>query len=193
MMTVWATAFRIWVAARPASTPAPAPAVDPASVVPVGQLASVLISATVLAAAISALVAWLNNRRNARIQERKNAADEGSDLVSRYKEAASEERAAKESAVRTVQNLLDISQQQVTSLQSTVGRLNDTIMTLQRSTESQQVLIDAITEERDRLQQEQEHLQQQIDEKRQELLSAQQEILELTYPKSVVTDIRKTR
>lgn len=189
-MTVWAAAFRIWVAARPASTPSPAPVVDPASTVPIGQLASVLISATVLAAAISALVAWLNNRRNARIQERKNAADEGSDLVARYKEAASEERAAKESAVRTVQNLLDISQQQVTSLQSTVGRLNDTILTLQRSTESQQVLIDAITEERDRLQHEQANLQRQIDEKRQELLSAQQEILELTYPRSVVTDIR---
>ncbi|PYY60022.1 hypothetical protein DEJ17_06530 [Curtobacterium sp. MCSS17_011] len=158
-----------------------------------GQIASVLISATVLAAAISALVAWLNNRRNARIQERKNTADESNDIVARYKEAAAEERSAKESAVQTVQKLLDISQAQVVSLQSTVGRLTDTIDTLQRSAESQQDIITAITQERDRLQQEQEQLQKQIDEKRDELLQAQQEILELTYPRSVVTDIKSHR
>ncbi|WP_123939255.1 hypothetical protein [Curtobacterium sp. PhB137] len=158
-----------------------------------GQIASVLISATVLAAAISALVAWLNNRRNARIQERKNTADESNDIVARYKEAAAEERSAKESAVQTVQKLLDISQAQVVSLQSTVGRLTDTIDTLQRSATSQQGIIAAITQERDRLQEEQENLQQQIDEKRDELLRAQQEILELTYPRSVVTDIKSHR
>lgn len=180
-----------WVATRP--SPTPGPSVDPESVVPVGQIASVLISATVLAAAISALVAWLNNRRNARIQERKNTADESNDIVARYKEAAAEERSAKESAVQTVQKLLDISQAQVVSLQSTVGRLTDTIDTLQRSAESQQDIITAITQERDRLQQEQEQLQQQIDEKRDELFQAQQEILELTYPRSVVTDIKSHR
>lgn len=180
-----------WIATK--QPPAPSPTVDPASVAPVGLITSTLLSAVVIAAAISAVVAWINNRRNARIQERKNAADEGNDIVARYKEQAAEERAAKESAVRTVQNLLDISQAQVVSLQATVGRLNDTIMTLQRSAESQQGLIDAITEERDRLQQEQEHLQQQINEKRDELLKAQQEILELTYPRSVVKDARNRR
>ena len=179
----------VWWAAKQT----PAPAVDPASVAPVGLITSTLLSAVVIAAAISAVVAWINNRRNARIQERKNNADEGNDLVARYKEAAAEERSAKESAVRTVQNLLDISQAQVTSLQATVGRLNDTIVTLQRSADSQQGLIEDITRERDRLQQEQENLQKQIDEKRDELLKAQQEILELTYPKSVVTDFKSHR
>lgn len=188
MTAAWVIA---WVAAK--QTPAPAPSVDPASVAPVGLITSTLLSAVVIAAAISAVVAWVNNRRNARIQERKNNADEGNDIVARYKEAAAEERAAKESAVRTVQNLLDISQAQVTSLQSTVGRLNDTIVTLQRSAESQQGLIEDITRERDRLQQDQANLQKLIDEKRDELLKAQQEILELTYPRSVVTSIRSQR
>ena len=187
MTLVWL----VTIAARP--SPTPLPAVDPSSVAPAGQLASILISATVIAAAISALVAWLNNRRNARIQERKNAADEGSDLVARYKEAAAEERAAKESAVSTVQKLLDIAQAQITSLQATIGRLNETITTLQQSAESQLDLIETIRGERDRLTSQQLELQKQIDEQREELLKAQQEILELTYPKSVVTDIRNHR
>lgn len=156
----------------------------------VGLLVSVLISAGVFSAFIAGLVAYINNRRNARIAERKNTADEDNDLVTRYQTMATEERSAKESAVKTVRELLAIAEAQIASLQGTITRLTETIGVLQHSAQSQQDLIDAITRERDRLQVEQEKLQHDIDDKARELLTAQAEILELTYPKNKVADIR---
>lgn len=156
----------------------------------IGLLVSVLISAGVFSALIAGLVAYLNNRRNARIAERKNVADEDNDLVTRYQTMATEERSAKESAVKTVRELLAIAEAQIASLQGTITRLTETIGVLQHSAQSQQDLIDSITRERDRLQVEQEKLQHDIDDKARELLTAQAEILELTYPKNKVADIR---
>lgn len=156
----------------------------------IGLLVSVLISAGVFSALIAGLVAYLNNRRNARIAERRNTADEDNDLVTRYQTMATEERSAKESAVKTVRELLAIAEAQIASLQGTITRLTETISVLQHSAQSQQDLIAAITKERDRLQVEQEKLQHDIDDKARELLSKQAEILELSYPSAAVRDIR---
>jgi chromosome segregation ATPase len=156
----------------------------------VGSLVSALISGAVAAAVIGGFFAYINNRRNARIAERKNTADEDNDLVTRYQTMATEERSAKESAVKTVRELLAIAEAQIASLQGTITRLTETIGVLQHSAQSQQDLIDAITRERDRLQVEQEKLQHDIDDKARELLTKQAEILELTYPKNRVADIR---
>lgn len=156
----------------------------------IGLLVSVIISAGVFSAAIAGLVAYLNNRRNARIAERKNTADEDNDLVTRYQTMATEERSAKESAVKTVRELLAIAEAQIASLQGTITRLTETISVLQHSAQSQQDLIESITQERDRLKHEQEKLQNDIDVKSRELLTKQAEILELTYPGSKVRDIR---
>jgi uncharacterized protein YoxC len=156
----------------------------------IGLFVSALISAGVLSAAIAGLVAYLNNRRNARIAERKNTADEDNDLVTRYQTMATEERSAKESAVKTVRELLAIAEAQIASLQGTITRLTETITVLQHSAQSQQDLIDSITAERDRLKHEQEKLQHDIDAKSKELLNKQAEILELSYPSAAVRDIR---
>lgn len=156
----------------------------------IGLLVSAVISASVVAALVGGLFAYINNRRNARIAERKNTADEDNDLVTRYQTMATEERSAKESAVKTVRELLAIAEAQIASLQGTITRLTETIGVLQHSAQSQQDLIDAITRERDRLQVEQEKLQHDIDDKARELLTKQAEILELTYPKHKLADIR---
>lgn len=141
-----------------------------------------LLSVGVLSAGISALVGWLNNRRNARIQERKNTADEGNDLVARYKEAAAEERAAKDSAVATVQTLLAIAQGQIDTLKDTIQRLTSTIEALQKSAATQVDLIQGITDERDLLQTRLVDAVKLIDDQKAELLQRQHEILELSYP-----------
>jgi chromosome segregation ATPase len=156
----------------------------------IGLFVSSVISAAVLSAAIAGLVAYLNNRRNARIAERKNTADEDNDLVTRYQTMATEERSAKESAVKTVRELLAIAEAQIASLQGTITRLTETITVLQHSAQSQQELIESITAERDRLKHEQEKLQHDIDAKSKELLNKQAEILELSYPSAAVRDIR---
>jgi chromosome segregation ATPase len=153
-------------------------------------LVTACISVPVVAGLIAGLVSYLNNRRNARIAERKNTQDEDNDLVTRYQTMATEERSAKESAVKTVRELLGIAEAQIASLQGTITRLTETIGVLQHSAQSQQDLIESITQERDRLKLEQEKLQKDINDKSQELLNKQAEILELSYPHATVKNIR---
>lgn len=151
------------------------PAVDGA-----GELVSYLLSAAVMAALVTGLFNWINNKRNARIAERKNTADEDNDLVARYQAMATEERAGKESAVKTVTELLGIAETQIQTLKGTVAQLSATIETLQRSAESQHDLIEDIRRERDRLTAALALSQQRVDEQRAELLAKQAEILSLS-------------
>lgn len=111
---------------------------------------SAVISASVIAALVTGVIQYFINRRNSNIAEKKNTVDAESDIISRYKEAAAEERLQKESAVATIKNLLQITEDQVTSLKSTVDVLNNTIISMRELNESQHDIIDQITLDRDR-------------------------------------------
>lgn len=145
----------------------------------VSMIITSVVSATVFSALITGLVQFLMNRRNSRVTERKNAVDEESDLVSRYKEAASEERAAKESAVRTIKELLENSQEQIVSLKGTVETLNNTIKLMETLAVSQKSVIDQLTSDRDRTQAALDRAEDRIREQTEELIQKQKEIQSL--------------
>ena len=168
-------------------------ATPPASTQPdiVQVVITSIISATVFAAFITGLVQYLINRRNSRITERKNTIDAESDIITRYKEAASEERAQKESAVETVKNLLSIAESQVESLKSTVVTLNGSIDLMTKMASAQQEVIDQLTFDRDRTKIALERAVTQIDKQKEDLIRHQQEILELTYSKEAVAKIKE--
>lgn len=173
-MNDWATLTFVWAAVAPTN--------DPLSNL-IGLIVTATISAGVLGTAIGGFVQYLINRRNSRITERKNAVDAESDLVARYKEAAAEERAQKESAVRTVRELLAASEEQVQTLKDTVSTLNNTIDLMSRLTDSQQDVILKLTADRDKTQIALERAEARIEQQKNELIQRQREILELTRGK----------
>lgn len=118
----------------------------------VSLVITAVVSATVFSALITGLIQYLINRRNSRITERKNTVDAESDLVSRYKEAAAEERAAKSSAVETIKMLLAEAKENIETLKSTVSTLNSTIEALKDVNAAQGDVIKQITADRDRTQ-----------------------------------------
>lgn len=146
----------------------------------VAQLFTNVITTGVIAALITSGVNYFTGRKNARIQERKNAVDAESDIVNRYKEQAAEERMQKESAVKTIRDLLAASEAQVQSLKDTVKALNDTIDLMSRVAESQTDIIKRLENERDRTDELRINAEKLRDEKIEELRKAQIEILELT-------------
>lgn len=123
---------------------------------PFADVASLLITATVSASVVASLITnlfqFLISRKNARITERRDSLDAESDVVLRYKEQAGEERAQKESAVRTIKDLLSESKQQVSALASTVETLTNTIKLLETLTTTQSTMIVQLTQDRDRTQ-----------------------------------------
>lgn len=137
------------------------------------------VSATVFSAIITGLIQYLMNRRNARITERKNTVDAESDVIVRYKEQASEERAAKESAVRTIKELLADSRQQVEILNGTVSTLNTTIKMLEHLSASQEDIIKQLTDDRDRTREALKLAEMRVQAQRDELAAKQQEIQDL--------------
>lgn len=164
---------------------ATAPAPEPGSIDPQQLLTLVLttgISATVIASLITGLIQFIINRRNSRIVENKNTTDAEGDLVTRYREAAAEERAQKESAVETIRALLAISEDQIDSLKSTVDSLTQTIAVMRDAAGAQKSLIDQIIADRDRIKASYENAQLKVDQQREELIRTQREILELSYP-----------
>ncbi|QIG57840.1 hypothetical protein SEA_PAULODIABOLI_106 [Microbacterium phage PauloDiaboli] len=118
----------------------------------VSLVITAVVSATVFSALITGLIQFLINRRNSRITERKNTVDAESDLVTRYKEAAAEERAAKSSAVETIKMLLAESKEGIETLKSTVATLNSTIELLKDVNAAQGDVIKQLTADRDRTQ-----------------------------------------
>jgi chromosome segregation ATPase len=156
-----------------------------------GLIVTSVVSATVVSALIGGIIQYFINRRNSRVTERKNAVDAESDLVVRYKEAASEERAQKESAVETVKNLLGIAEAQVDSLKSTIITLNTSIDLMTKMANAQQEVIDHLTFDRDRTKIALERAVDQIEAQKAELLRHQKQILELTYSEGDIDAIRK--
>ena len=165
-----------------AATPAPTPesgAFDPQSVI--GLLFTAGISAGVLGAIITGVVQYLINRRNSRILERRNAVDAESDLVSRYREAAAEERTQKESAIQTIGKLLAIAETQIVSLKATVDSLTNTIRSMNEASDAQRTLIEQLKQDRDRVQDALDRALSEVEEQKLELLRNQRQILDLTY------------
>lgn len=150
---------------------------------PVADVVSLVItsvvSATVFSALITGLVQFLINRRNSRITERKNTVDAESDLVGRYKDAAAEERTAKESAVKLIRELLDDSKEQVIALKSTVDTLSATISMLENLTTSQDAMIKQLTTDRDRTQAALDRAEERIVHQKEQLRLKQEEIQSL--------------
>lgn len=137
------------------------------------------VSATVFSAIITGLIQFVINRRNSRVTERKNTVDAESDVIVRYKEQAAEERAAKESAVRTIKELLADSREQVEILNGTVATLNGTIRVLENLSASQQDIIKQLTDDRDRTAEALKLAEIRVQEQRDLLASKQQEIQDL--------------
>lgn len=151
-----------------------------------------VVSASVFGALISGVVQYVINKRNSRITERKNTVDTESELISRYKEAAAEERLQKESAVSTVKSVLAIAEKQVESLKTTVTVLNQTIELLKKTATAQQEVIDKLTDDRDRAQVDLLTAQREISQQRGQLNKLQTEILELTYPRHEINRLTKS-
>lgn len=145
----------------------------------VSLIITTVVSATVFSALITGLVQFLINRRNSRVTERKNAVDAESDLVSRYKEAAAEERAAKSSAVETIKMLLAESKENIATLKSTVATLNDTIALLKDVNAAQGTVIAQLTADRDRTQAALERAEIRVADQVEQLRVKQQEIEDL--------------
>jgi cell division protein FtsL len=145
----------------------------------VSLVITAVVSATVFSALITGLVQFLINRRNSRITERKNTVDEHSDLIVRYKEQASEERVQKESAVKTIKELLADSREQVIVLKSTVDTLTKTIELLESLSAAQSDVIKQLTEDRDRTKEALERAEARVLEQRDQLRLKQQEITTL--------------
>lgn len=142
----------------------------------VSLVITAVVSATVFSALITGLVQFLINRRNSRITERKNTVDAESDLVARYKDAASEERAQKESAVATIKELLHDSREQVNVLKSTVNTLTNTIALLESLSAAQGDVIKQLTDDRDRTKAALERAEARVQEQRDQLKAKQAEI-----------------
>lgn len=138
-----------------------------------------VVSATVFSALITGLVQFLINRRNSRVTERKNAVDAESDIVTRYKEQASEERAQKESAVATIKDLLSESKEQIAALKSTVETLNSTITLMKDVNSAQGGIITQLTEDRDRTAAALARAEGRIEQQQEQLRLKQEEIQEL--------------
>lgn len=145
----------------------------------VSLVITTVVSATVFSALITGLVQYLINRRNSRITERKNTVDAESDLVARYKDAASEERAQKESAVSTIKELLQDSREQVTVLKGTVETLKATIKLLESLNVAQGDMINQLTADRDRTQLALDRAEVRVEEQKEQLRMKQNEIEEL--------------
>jgi len=148
-----------------------------------------VVSATVFSALITGLVQFLINRRNSRITERKNTSDAESDLVRQYRDAAADERAAKESAIKTLRELHDDTKEQVLALRSTVDTLNATIVTLKDLNASQDDIIVRLTEDRDRTIAALNRAETRIQQQEVILSSKQQEINDLI----VLTQVKATK
>lgn len=118
----------------------------------VSLVITAVVSTAVFSALITGLIQYLINRRNSRITERKNTVDAESDLVTRYKEAAAEERAAKSSAVETIKMLLAESKESIQTMKDTVVTLTNTIELLKDVNAAQGDVIKQITADRDRTQ-----------------------------------------
>jgi chromosome segregation ATPase len=159
---------------------------DPATALDAQALVSLVttavISASVFTALITGIIQYLINRRNSRITERKNSVEAESSLVTRYKEAAAEERTQKESAVETIKNLLGIAESQVDSLKSTILTLNTTIEIMTKMANAQQDIIDQLTSDRDRTKNALELAVAQIDKQKELLVKHQKEIEALAAP-----------
>lgn len=150
-----------------------------------------IISASVLTAIVTGAFQFFINRRNSRISERKNTTDAENDLVTRYREAAAEERSQKESAVQTIKNLLQMTEGQILTLKSTIEVLNATIDTMKKMADAQQDIIDQLTDDRDRIEEQLRVAQEEIEAQKQLLIKHQEEILELTYPKGEIERLRE--
>lgn len=123
-----------------------------------GTILGLFLSSAFISALIPSVINYFNNRRNANVAAKKNEVDADSTIISRYKEAAKEERDAKESAVAMVERMLKVAESQVDSLQitverlqETVDRLTNTISVMSTSAAAQQTLIENLTEDRDRV------------------------------------------
>ncbi|UDL16374.1 membrane protein [Microbacterium phage Zooman] len=145
----------------------------------VSLVVTAAVSATVFSAIITGLVQFVINRRNSRITERKNTVDAESDVITRYKEQAAEERAAKESAVRTIKELLADSREQVEILNGTIATLNGTIRVLETLSASQENIIKQLTDDRDRTAEALKLAEIRVQEQRDLLATKQQEIHDL--------------
>jgi chromosome segregation ATPase len=145
----------------------------------VSLVITAVVSATVFSALITGLIQYLINRRNSRITERKNTVDAESDLVTRYKEAAAEERAAKSSAVETIKLLLAESKEGIETLKGTVKTLNDTIALLKDVNAAQGDVIKQLTADRDRTQAALERAEARVQDQMEQLRIKQNEIEDL--------------
>lgn len=157
--------------------------------------ASLILTSTLVAGVTTAVVTgvfqFLGTRRLARVTERKNDDDADSSLVARYKDAAAEERAQKNSAVDTIQKLLAIAEHQIVSLKDTVDRLTQTIRIMSESAGTQQGILEQVIDERDRLADLLASAQHDLAEQRSILITSQREVHELTYPKKQIAKIRE--
>lgn len=113
--------------------------------------AIVLFGGGGITALIVALLAHKRATREADITERKNEDDADAALVERYRSMADEERAAKESAVKTVRELLALAQEQIDGLKATIERLTATIEAMSHASTVQHDVVVAITNERNLL------------------------------------------
>lgn len=137
-------------------------------------------SGAVIAAIVTGIVQVYVTRRSASISQRRNTSVEENELVLRYKEAAAEERAQKESSIAIAERTLSQYQGQVDTLTSIVNSLNHTLEILHDNATVTKDIIQELVADRDKLEKALLDAQAQVAEQSQELVRMQQKIIQLT-------------
>lgn len=146
------------------------------------EIIGLLAGSGVVAAIVTSGSNLITNRRNARVSERKNVADEENDLVSRYQLMAQEERAAKESAVKEAREMLTLAREQNNTLQEALNGLNRIVSDLRVTQGVQLEAIEGITKDRDRISQLLDEALFKVANLTARLKSAENDLLEATDP-----------
>jgi len=146
----------------------------------VSLIFSAAISGTVISALVGGVIQYLINRRNSKIAEKKNTVDAESDIITRYKEAAAEERSQKESSVATIKSLLHVTESEVISLRETIKTLNETLTIIRATADYQGELVKKLTQERDRVLKALEKAEAEIARQRENLAQSEKKISGLT-------------
>ncbi|PPG34534.1 hypothetical protein [Rathayibacter sp. AY2B9] len=125
--------------------------------------------------------AKIDARAAAALASNKDAREDESEQVSRYRVMAEQERASKESAVGSLEKVIGAYERQIEQLTTNVTNLTDTINAMSAAANVQRDLIDRISGDRDALAQTLHDVEHERDIAKAELKRARSEIRDLTF------------
>jgi len=125
--------------------------------------------------------ARVDARAAAALASNKDARDDESEQVTRYRVMAEQERASKDSAVASLEKVIGAYERQIEQLTTNVTNLTDTINVMSSAANVQRDLIDRISGDRDDLEKTLHDVERERDIALADLARAQSEIRSLTF------------